>query len=245
MINIDNKFKNIQVFVYCGGKCGSTTLTKTMKQYFSTIHVHNNEDFPIEYKLNNKYSIFDVIDYNKNNYDNIYIIYSYRTPIERKISSFFNNISTLHLPNYKKCKLRDIIYFFNNKKLKVLEEYHSINEIMEYYNVPLFEEFDFKHGYNIVKKDNINFIKLRFNDINKWDKILSEIFKRNISIVSDNISDNKEYSKIYTAFKKYYFIPREYFNTNLPNDINFKIYNTEEEQQEYYKKWEQRLLEGF
>ena len=236
---------NFDIFVCCGGKCGGTTLAYTFHQNgYKTTHLHSSKhlgNFKSSIDVNHT---FDIINASKQK-GPIYIIDSYRTPIERKISSFFNNISTLHLPNYKKCKLRDIIYFFNNKKLKVLEEYHSINEIMEYYNVPLFEEFDFKHGYNIVKKDNINFIKLRFNDINKWDKILSEIFKRNISIVSDNISDNKEYSKIYTAFKKYYFIPREYFNTNLPNDINFKIYNTEEEQQEYYKKWEQRLLEGF
>ena len=237
--------ENFDIFICCGGKCGGTTLASTFHQNgYKTTHLHSSKhlgNFKSTIDVNHT---FDIINASKQK-GPIYIIDSYRTPIERKISSFFNNISTLHLPNYKKCKLRDIIYFFNNKKLKVLEEYHSINEIMEYYNVPLFEEFDFKHGYNIVKKDNINFIKLRFNDINKWDKILSEIFKRNISIVSDNISDNKEYSKIYTAFKKYYFIPREYFNTNLPNDINFKIYNTEEEQQEYYKKWEQRLLEGF
>jgi len=245
MNNIDNKYKNIQVFVYCGGKCGSMTLTKTMKQYFSTIHLHNNEYFPIEYKLNNKFSIFDVIDYNKNNYDNIYIIDSYRTPLERKISSFFNNIDTLHLPNYKKCKLRDIIHFFNKNKLYELEEYHPIDEVMTYYNVDCFDTFDFNKGYNIKIKDNIHFIKIRFNDIDKWSNILSEIFNMKINILSENISENKEYHKIYDNFKKFYYVPNKYFTNILQNDINFKIYNTKEEQQEYYKKWEQRLLDGY
>ena len=86
------------IFVYCGGKCWSSTLHNTfMNNNFQSIHVHSNENYKTEYKTGK--SIFDVIDLSCNNFDTVYIIDSYRTPIERKISSFFQNI-TIHIPDY-------------------------------------------------------------------------------------------------------------------------------------------------
>lgn len=240
---VNPKYKNVSVFVYCGGKCGSTTLTETLNKYYKTLHVHNSEYFQTILPINekNKYSIFDVIEYNRVRHKDIYIIDSYRTPIERKISSFFQNIHT-HLPQYKSLKLRDIIHYFNKNLLNVLEEYHSIDEIMQYYEVEPFNSFDFDKKYKIVSKLNIHFIKIRFNEINSWDNILSEIFQKEIKIYPDNLSENKDYKYLYNQFKKYYYVPSNYFNNILPNDKQFKIYNTEEEQQKYYDKWSQRLL---
>lgn len=243
MINIEDKYKNIQVFVYCSRKCGSMTLTKTFNNYYNAFHVHNQKDF-IDFYKTTKYTIFDVINYNASTNNDIYIIDVYRTPIERKISSFFQSIDK-YFTQYKKYNTKTLIKLFNCGFIYNLEEFQSIDEIMNYYNVPLFTEFNFNKGYNIITKDNIHFIKLRFNDIDKWDKILSEIFQTNINIVLDNISSNKDYSEFYKAFKKYYYIPSEYFKNFLPNDKNFKIYNTEEEQKEYCEKWRQRLLPGY
>jgi hypothetical protein len=239
---IDKQFKNIQVFVYCGTKCGSMTLYKTLNQYYKSFHVHNQTDFLHFYKQT-KYTIFDIIDYNSQTNNQIYIIDVYRNPIERKISSFFQSIDkSCH--NHKRYLLKDLIKYFNYNIFYNIEEFQSIDEIMTYYGLELFNKFNFDKKYNIISKDNIHFIKLRFNDINMWDKILSEIFKRNITILSDNISENKEYKDLYQKFKNYYYIPSNYFNNILPNDKNFKIYNTEEEQIEYYDKWRQRLLPG-
>jgi len=239
---IDEKFKNIQIFIYCGGKCASNTLHITLNKYFNTLHNHNANHFYIDYpNVNKKYSIFDVINYNAKIYKDIYIIDSYRTPIERKIASFFNNIH-LHFPNYKYMKVSDLIHYFNNKYINYSEEYHPLDEVMNYYGLNPFDHFDFDKKYNIISKDNIHFIKLRFNDINIWDKILSEIFKINIQIISDNLSKNKEYTYVYKKFKNDCYISNNYLNNLLPNDKHFKIYNTEEEQIEYYNKWKKRLL---
>ena len=94
----------------------------------------------------------------------------------------------------------------------------------------------------MVSKNNIHFIKLRFTDIDIWDKILSNIFKMNVNIIPDNISENKDYKNVYKLFKKYYYIPNHYFNISLKNDKYFKLYTTEEEKDEYFKKWSERLL---
>ena len=238
---IDNSFKNIQVFVYCSTKCGSMTLYKTFGQYYKSFHVHNQDDFLNFYKQT-KYTIFDVIDYNSKTNSNIYIIDVYRTPIERKMSSFFQSIEKFY-PNYKKCnKIRDLITYFNNNCLYNIEEFQSIDEIMKYYGLDEFTSFDFEKKYNMVTKNNIHFIKLRFNDIDIWDKILSNIFKMNITIIKDNISENKDYRHVYKLFKKYYYIPNHYFNVSLKNDKYFKVYTTEEEKDMYFKKWSERLL---
>ena len=235
-----DKYKNIEVFVYCGGKCGSSSLTVTLRQYYKTLHVHNDKEFKLISKQQ-KISIFDVIKYNASTEKQIYIIDSYRTPIERKISSFFHNIKT-HLPNYKKYKLRDLIHYFNKKHIYELEEYHSIDDILTHYKLPLFDTFDFEKKYNLLVYKNINFIKIRFNNIDNWSNILSNIFNSPINMKKDNLSENKDYKQLYNNFKKVYYLPQLYYNVTLRNDKNFKIYNTNNEQQKYYKKWKERLL---
>lgn len=241
-LKILNNFKNIKIFVYCGGKCGSSTLEKTFKQYYKTLHVHGEIEFN-KSSGQKDVSIFDVIEYNRKNQDKIYIIDSYRCPIERKVSSFFQNISD-HLPSYKIHKLKHLVNYFNAGYIYNLEEYHPMDEIMSHYKLPLFETFDHEKKYNLLVHENIHFIKIRFNDINDWSNILSDIFKMPIKIQNQNLTETKEYATLYNNFKKVYYLPNLYYNEYLSKDTNFKIYNTEEEQKKYLEKWKQRLLPG-
>lgn len=223
------------IFVYCGGKCGSTTLNETFKKnIYSSLHVHSNEHYQLAYRTKN--TIFDVINLSSTNFENIYIIDSYRTPIERKISSFFQNINS-HLPNYNDLTIDKIIDFFNLNLIDTIEEYHSIDEVLEYYNVPLFTKFNFEQKYNITKNDNKIFIKLLFKDIQNWNIILSEIFQKDIIMHNENLTKDKPINDLYEEFKKNYKVPKTYIENTLKNDIDFKIYNTEKEQEEYIAKW--------
>jgi hypothetical protein len=225
---------NINVFVYCGGKCGSSTLYNTFgKNGFSPIKIHDNNNYQAVFKQ--KDSIFDLINYSSKN-KIVYIIDSYRTPIERKISSFFENIS-IHLPNYNNLSIDEIVMFFNNNFINHLEEYHSINEVLKHYNIPLWKCFDFKNKYNIIKKDNIIFIKILFKDIQNWNKILSEIFNKKIIIYENNLTSNKSINDLYIKFKKKYKVPVSYIENILKNDKEFKIFNTPDEQIEYINNW--------
>ena len=104
-------------------------------------------------------------------------------------------------------------------------------------NVPLFDSFDFEKRYNIAEYDNIVYIKIRFNDINDWNKILSEIFNREITIYPDNLTENKQVAELYKKFKEQYKVPKDYLVNHLPNDKMFKIYNTDEEQKLYINNW--------
>ena len=226
--------KNIDTFVYCGGKCGSKTLSYTLE---NSLHVHSNINFQKTILNEEKnISIFDIINYNRSNKKHVYIIDSYRTPIERKISSFFENIRT-HLPNYKELSIESIIDHFNSKLLARLEEYHSLDEVFRYFRVDPFTKFNFEKKYITKNYENITFIKIRFQEISEWDSILSKIFNKKIKMVTHNLTETKEIFNLYTEFKKIYKIPKTYIHTQLANDSQFKIYNSPKEQEEYVNKW--------
>ena len=223
------------IFTYCGGKCGGSTLHNAfINNGFTSLHVHSNAHYQANIIKSMDHAIFDAIDSQSKD---IYFFDSYRTQIERKISAFFQNLYE-HLPNYKELSVEEIIHFFNQKMLYKLEEYHSINEVLQHYDVPLFDTFDFDKRYNIVKKDNKIFVKILFRDIGNWSSILSEILGKDIVIHdNDNISENKEeYYSLYKEFREKYRIPLPYLE-NLMNDGEFTIYNTYEQQREYINHW--------
>jgi hypothetical protein len=226
--------EDYEVFVYCGGKCGSITLYETFKKNgYKTCHLHDNRYWISDLKKD--YSIFDYIDYSSK-YKKVYIIDCYRNPIERNISSFFQNIKK-KLPKYNELTIDDIIEHYNINKLYLCEYYHPINEVLLHYGLPLFDNFNFEKHYNIVEKDNKVFIKILFSDIEQWKPILSEIFRKPIDIYSDNLTSNKDIYSLYLDFKKTYKITQDYYETHFINDNEFRIYNTVNEQILYLKYW--------
>lgn len=228
---------DIDVICMTSGKCGSSTLRQTfLNNGFKTIKCHSVEDFEKQFGYD---GLIDLIDKSCSN-KKIYLIDSYRTPIERKTSSFFENISRLY-PDYKTKTAEEIIKYFNENWLEQLENYQSIDSIMEYYNVENFTEFDFKKKYVIKEKDNKVFIKILYSDIKNWGSILSEIFNKQILISSRNIGCTKPYAIKYRIFKKKYKIPISYLNI-IENDKSFKIFNTEINQKKYINKWKKKSI---
>jgi len=225
------------VFVFCGGKCGGTTLSETFNRNgYKALHLHNFTCNGFNNPTVDITNIYDILENSCKNNEIVYIIDSYRTPLERKFYSFFQNINT-HLPNYKELKMKEIVDFFNENLLNKLEDYHPINNILNYYNIPPFKEFNFEKGYNLCKKNNIFFIKILFKDVNSWDTILSRIFKKQILIHPKNLTSSKEINSLYEEFKKNYRIPKNYIENELKEDIEFQIYNTKQQQDDYIQKW--------
>lgn len=235
LLDIDkyNYLKDVDTFVFCGGKCGSKTLYHTLE---NSLHVHSNINFQ-KMLLNGEkdITIFDIINYNRSN-KKIYIIDSYRTPIERKLSSFFENIRT-HLPNYKELSMDAITSYFNTNLLARLEEYHSLDEVFRYFRVDPFTKFNFEKKYISKNYENITFVKIRFQEINEWEYILSDIFNKPINMKKRNLTETKEIFNLYTEFKQIYKVPKSYIHDQLGNDVQFKIYNSQKEQKEYINKW--------
>jgi len=230
------EYMNFDMFVFCGGKCGGTTLSNTFTKYnYKIAHLHRSNVkgfFSSDIDVSNTFNIIDNSSSNKL----VYIIDSYRTPIERKISSYFQNIENL-VPNYKSLSTEELIDFFNKNLLDTIEEYHSIDEVLTHYNIPLWKEFDFEKGYNIIKKDNKVFIKILFKDINNWGEFLSEILSKEITIFSQNLTSEKPVFSYYNKFKEMYKVNKSYIYNILQHDTHFKIYNTELEQETYILEW--------
>lgn len=224
------------IFVCCGGKCGGTTLAFTFDQNgYKTAHLHSSKhlgNFKSSIDINHT---FETINANKQ-HGPVYIIDSYRTPIERKISCFFQKIIT-YLPNYSTMKMVEIIQYFNENILfSSVGNHHPINEFLTNYKMPLFHKFNFKRRYNISNKGNIIFVKLLFSDINEWGKILSQVFNKEIVIHSANMTEDKSINTLYTQFKDTYRLPKSYLS-KIENDPEFKIYTSSYDQKKYIAKW--------
>ena len=227
----------IDVLVACGGKCGSSTLRETfLNNNLRSIKIHYKKDFEHQFKYD---GLIDLIERSSKN-KKLLIIDAYRNPIERKISSFFEHVGK-HVSNYKEINnIQTLINIFNNKYLNDIEEYHSINLIMDEYNIKHFENFDFKNRFIMKEHNNLVFIKILYSDIKRWDTILSYIFEKNIIMKNSNLTDNKPIYNLYNEFKKKYKVPINYINNILINDENLKIYNTQKERKEYINYWKHR-----
>ena len=99
-LSID-KNKNI-IFVYCPPKVGSTTLITSIRisafNKFTVLHIHNELMLKVLCNIDN-IKIIDIIEYNKNLGKNVYVFDIYRSPIEQKISQYFEKLSIYHFNN--------------------------------------------------------------------------------------------------------------------------------------------------
>ena len=141
------KVKDVDIIIIAGGKCGSTTLLKTFQQAgFKAIKTHNRNCFINQFGYDGLNELIQTSSKNKK----LFIIDSYRTPIERKISSFFQHINK---HNYKTQSCYELIDIFNKEYINELEEYHYINTLMTQYKIEPFNKFNFKDKYIIKKKE--------------------------------------------------------------------------------------------
>ena len=108
----------------------------------------------------------------------IYIIDIFRTPIERKISEFFEYICQFHFNNTEE-------FIINYPVQKLIKRFNDIypyfsdeDYFNERYNIEYkLEQFDFEKKFIIYEKNNVTYIKLRLIDSKEWSNILSNIFR--------------------------------------------------------------------
>jgi hypothetical protein len=219
----------IKVYINCCGKSGSKTLEKTLSRYYTCLHTHGNFYFQRFVVKSDKLNLYDCIKESMKQNETVYVIDSYRTPLERAFSSSFQNNKKTTVENF-------------NYNLLIGENYSCLDETLYEFKIDFPKIFDFEKKYLLIKYENLNIIKLRFSDINEWDKILSEIFNREIILEPDNLSKNKEYYNNYNHFLENIKIPRKYFDS-LTSSKDFRMYNTPEEQKSYINKWNDKIID--
>jgi hypothetical protein len=258
-LNIE-KNRNI-VFIYSPPKVGSTTLVSSIRlsaaHKFTVHHIHNEIMLKVLYNITN-ITVLEIIKYNNFLGKRVYVFDIFRSPIEQKMSSYFENIDTFHFnsPNDVINTTYDVsrvIKRFNKlfPHLPTNDHYKTNYGIM---TTPA--SFNFigaerviEHGtlvkfseknYLLQDIDGIKYIKLRLKDSSEWSKILSEILETEILIVNDYETDKKPIKDMYSKFKNAYRIPLNLYKM-IENCESLKYYYSAEERQMYLDTWRSKI----
>jgi hypothetical protein len=235
--------KNL-IFIYTPIKVGSTTLVTSIRistiSKFAVLHIHDEECLEVLTGIKN-IKIKDIIIYNSMLGKNVYVIDVYRSPIERKISTFFELIE-MHFNNnvdeIMTYSLNRITKRFNNIFLHIAND----DYFMEKFEIPLPESFDFEKKYLLIKENNIQYIKLRLCDSKDWGEILSTILNNEIFIINDYETSNKKINLLYENFKNNYKIPSNLLE-ELKKDSFLNYYFSLEEKEKYLNNWSSKQIE--
>ena len=238
-LNINNHNHNNLVFVYSAPKVGSTSIVSSLRIFgiekLSIIHVHDEEMLRVLTNIKDV-TINEIILFNKYLGKNVYVINIYRSPIERKISAYFEKIGCYHFNNNDEAvnhyNIKKIIDRFNNIFLWIGIGDHFIDK----YNIRIPDKFDHINKYLMINENGINYITLRLKDSNEWGTILTNIFGFKIHIIKDYESSNKPIKDLYGSFKNYYKIPINLLNDQI-TDKYLKYYYSEDEIKNYYNEW--------
>lgn len=236
------KNKNI-IFVYTPPKVGSTTLVSSIRinacGKFTVLHLHNEIMLKILYKITDV-TVLDIIKYNKFLGKSVYVIDIYRSPIEQKISTFFENIHSFHfnvpIETLNTFEVDRIIKRFN----QVFPYLLTNDNFRTKYNVPFPEKFDFNKKFISSEVDGIKYFKIRLKDSSDWKSILKNILGIEIYIANDYETNKKPINHIFSLFKQSYKIPINLFET-IKNDDALKYYYSEQERNEYFSSWRAKI----
>lgn len=251
---INNKlFTNVSqtnkiIFVYTKPKVGSTSLVTSLRLFgankFVTLHIHDEVMLKVICNLdsNNNVTINDIIQYNKSLGKEIYVIDVYRSPIERKISAFFEKIGVYHFNNVdEKVNTYDVE--------RVIKRFNAIfphiangDNFLDCYNInnkPT--KFDTINKYNLVIENGVKYIKLRLKDSHQWSQILTKLLGTEIHVVKDYESNNKVIKDLYQRFKAEYKIPSNLLDL-VANDTYLDYYYSPQEKQQYINEWRAKSI---
>jgi hypothetical protein len=235
------------IFVYCPPKVGSTTVVSSIRMSaynkFTVLHVHDELMLKVLCGIDN-IKVTDIIKYNSQIGKNVYVIDIYRSPIEQKISQYFEKLSTFHFNNspllINNYNVNKIIRRFNSLFP------HSKNEdhYQDAYEIPTPQEFDYTNKYLLQNINNIKYIKLRLKDSSIWNNILTSILGTNILIINDYETDNKPIKDMFRKFKDEYKIPENLLQI-IENCPKLKYYYSPEEREEYLNIWRNKKTFDF
>jgi len=242
-----NTTTNNYIFIYTPPKVGSTTLVTSLRvslgKTYNIIHIHDETMLSVLTGINNV-KINDIIHFLSNQCKNVYVIDVYRTPIERKMSEFFEKISPYHFnntaENISKYSTKRISDRFN----KLFPHIENGDHYFEKYNISEPIAFDFDKKYSLQKINNIKYIKLRLCDSNLWGSILSNIFELDIIIIHDYKTEDKPIGQLYKRFKKEYKLPLNYLDI-VKSDKYFNFYYNELERKKYLNTWQNKITTEF
>lgn len=239
------------IFIFTPPKVGSTSLVSSFRIFsgdqYGIIHIHDEIMLEKLIGIKINVTINDIIKYNAITLGKeIYVIDIYRSPIERKISAFFEKIGPYHFNNrdeiVNRYNINKVMLRFNNIFPYLANGDHFIDEYEIENQIPL--EFPFNKKYIYLEINGVKYIKLRLKDSDEWENILSDIFKFKICIIRDYQSENKIIGDLFKNFLENYKIPENYLE-NILNCKYLNYYYSPQEIQEYRNKWNSKMSNHF
>jgi len=245
-IAYSNLFKNDNnnyIFIYTPPKVGSTTLVSSLRiclgKKYNILHIHDEVMLSVLSGIKN-IKINELIKYISDMGKNIWVIDVYRLPIERKMSEFFEKLSSIHFNNTEKNVNEYSVNRISNRFNELFPYLSNTEHYFDKYNIENPIQFDFNKKYTVEQINGVNYVKLRLMDSDKWGYILSQILNEKILIINDYQTSNKEIHDIYNKFKKEYNLPINFFE-KIKNCKYFNFYLSEGEKIEYLKLWGSRI----
>jgi hypothetical protein len=232
----------ICIFLYCPPKVGSTTLVTSLRvslgKLANVIHIHDEVMLNVLTGIID-ISVNDIIKYASYVTNKVYVIDIYRTPVERKMSEYFDKLS-FHFNNTEEnitnYNIEILIERFNK-----LYPYLACSEhYIEKYPIIKPNSFNVNDKYIIQQNDNIYYLKLRLMDVDDWSIILSKLFNVQIVIINDYFTSNKKLGNKYNVFKEKYKLPSNYYEL-LQNDKNLLFYLNDTERTKYLQSWASKV----
>ena len=243
-LHINNSLNKI-IFVYSKPKVGSTSLVTSLRifasKYYNIIHIHDDQMLKVLGNIEN-ITVNEIILYNKIIGKDVYVIDIYRSPIERKISTFFEKIDTYHF-NADISKLADysidcIIERFN----KIFPHIGIGDNFLDIYNIEKPNIFPHSKKYIYIEQNGIKYIKLRLKDVDLWENILYNELKIKLKIIPDYETNNKPVKIIYNLFKRNYKLPLNHFE-HIQNCVYLNYYYSPQEIEEYLNIWNNKIID--
>jgi len=250
MKSINHLFKsnnNNYIFIYTPPKVGSTTLVSSLRislgKSYNIIHIHDEVMLNVLTGINNV-TVNDIIEYLAYTGKNVYVIDVYRTPIERKMSAFFEKISPYHFNNTEENINKYSIQRVSERFNKLFPHLETDDHYFNKYNIPNPIPFDFTKKYSIQEVNKIKYIKLRLCDSQHWGGFLSTILNTHIVLVPDYKTEDKRINELYQKFKMEYKLPINFFE-DISSCKYLNFYYNEQERKKYLNGWKTKLCSEF
>jgi hypothetical protein len=235
------------IFIYTPPKVGSTTLVTSLRvslgKSYNVIHIHDDIMLTVVTGFND-ITINDIINFLANQGKNIFVIDVYRTPIERKMSEFFEKISPYHFNNNENNISHYSIKRITDRFNKLFPHLAQGEHYFDKYNISeIIIPFDFNKKYTVQVINNVKYVKLRLCDSKIWGELLSNILNSDIVLINDYQTETKQIGGLYQRFKNEYRLPSNYFDLIKEcKYINF--YYSEDERNKYLNEWQNKLSEN-
>lgn len=250
ILHLTDSLKTI-VFVYSAPKVGSTSLVTSLRLFgssmLSIIHIHDEEMLHVLANIDG-ITVLQLIQYNQSLGRKVIVMNSYRTPIERKISAYFEKIGSFHFnvldDQINQYDIQLLIRRFHH----LFPHLDSSDHFLTKYGLTSLdlewakekkenkEKEETSPFIRQVEKEGVHYVTLRLSDASKWHTVLSDLFGFPIQMVRDYQSEDKPIKNAFRLFQQYYRIPLAHLSETMACPT-FAYYYSLEERQAYEQQW--------